>query len=115
MRALSIDLRERIIAAFRAGGTTKKAIAERFGVSYGAVRNLIAQWEETGKIAPRYSNCTGRPAKIGSQEQERLRELVDTRPDMTLEELRDAVGVDCTPEAIHYALKRMGITFKKRR
>ena len=113
--ALSIDLRERIIAAFGQGGLNRVEIAERFSVSYGAVRNLIALWRETGGVTPRYDRCSGRPPKIGAAEQERLRGLLASRCDMTLEELRDAASLDCTPEAVCLALGRMGLTYKKRR
>ena len=113
--ALSIDLRERIIAAFEQGGLNRVQIAERFSVSYGAVCNLISLWRETGGVAPRYDRCSGRPPKIGPAEQERLRALLASRCDMTLVELRDAAGLDCTPEAVCLALGRMGLTYKKRR
>lgn len=115
MRALSIDLRQRIISAYQAGCTNKKELSRRFEVSYGAVRNLVGRWLESGDLTPRYANCTGRPAKIGRTQQDRLRELVAADNDLTLEQLRDAAGLDCTPEAVHYALGRMGITYKKRR
>ncbi len=115
MRALSIDLRQRIVSAYETGATNKKELSRRFGVSYGAVRNLLSLWKENGDVAPRYGNCMGRPRKIGDAEELRLRELVTHRPDMTLVELRDAAGLDCTPEAVHYALKRMGMSLKKRR
>ena len=34
---------------------------------------------------------------------------------MTLAELRDALGLDCTVQAVFYALDGMGLTYKKRR
>jgi transposase len=33
---------------------------------------------------------------------------------MTLKELREALGLDCSLPAIHYALSDMGLTYKKR-
>jgi transposase len=36
------------------------------------------------------------------------------KPDLTLKELRAAVRLNCTLPAIHYALKKMGLTYKKR-
>jgi transposase len=44
-----------------------------------------------------------------------LKRLLRENPDLTLEELRDALGVDCTIQAIHYVLADMGLTYKKRR
>ena len=111
--ALSIDLRKRIISAFEAGELNRRQIAQRFCVSYGSVRNLIALWRETGDVSPRYGRCVGRPPKIGPRQQEKLRELLASRCDMTLEELRDGLGLDCTVQAVHLALGRMGLTYKK--
>lgn len=33
---------------------------------------------------------------------------------MTLEELREITALDCTPQAIHVVLVKMGLTYKKR-
>ena len=44
-----------------------------------------------------------------------MRQLLGKKPDLTLKELRLAVGLDCTLPAIHYALDKMGLTYKKRR
>jgi transposase len=44
-----------------------------------------------------------------------MRTLLSKKPDLTLKELREALELDCTLPAIHYALSRMGLTYKKRR
>ena len=112
MKALSLDLRQRIVAAYDGGLQTQKQIAERFGVSESSVKKLLRQRRDTGDIGTRYSNC-GAPRKILEEHEAQLRDLLEVRPDMTLEELRDAAGVECTIQAVHYALLRMGITYKK--
>ena len=43
-----------------------------------------------------------------------MRTLLGRKPDLTLRELRQAVGLECTLPAIHYALKKLGLTYKKR-
>ena len=114
MGTLSTDLRERIVAAYDRGEGTRQDIARRYDVSLGMVKKLLQQRQRTGDIAPRH-RFSGRKGKIVGPYQERLRALVRECPDMTLEELRDALGLDCTPQAIHYALCRMGLPLKKRR
>ena len=113
MSALSLDLRKRIVAAFDRGGRKQKEVAELFSVSAGTVSKLLRQRRDTGDLSPLYSNCKGKP-KILAADEQRLRELVSAKPDMTLTELRDGAGLNCTIQAVHYALGRMGITFKKR-
>ncbi len=44
----------------------------------------------------------------------RLAELVRQRPDATIRELHALLGVDCVESAVCMALKRLGLTLKKR-
>lgn len=114
MATLSQDLRERIVAAYDRGDGTRQQIAARYNVSLGMVKKLLQQRRRTGDIAPRHRYSGAKP-KITPEHQRRLVQLVDNQPDMTLAELREAIGVSCTPQAIHYALERMGLPLKKRR
>lgn len=114
MATLSYDLRERIVAAYDRGDGTRQQVADRYNVSLGMVKKLLQQRRRTGDIGARH-RFSGRKPKITPKHQERLKRLVRDRPDMTLEELRAAIGVECTLPAIHYALRRMGLSLKKRR
>jgi putative transposase len=109
MAAYSMDLRKRVLADSDAGLPTKQ-VAEKYGVSRTWVRSLKQRRRETGNIAPRVP--TGRPRKI---DREQLAALVKRYPDATLVELRDRLGVDCSPTAIWMALDAMRISFKKKR
>ena len=114
MATLSNDLRKRIVAAYDRGDGTRLQIAERYNVSLGMVKKLLEQRRRTGDISPRH-RYSGRKPKITLKHQRQLKRLVRQHPDMTLEELRDATGLSCTPQAIHYVLERMGLPLKKRR
>jgi transposase len=114
MATISTDLRKRIVAAYDRGDGTRQQIADRYDVSLGMVKKLLLQRQRTGDIAPRH-RFSGRKPKITPQHQQRLRRLVSDYPDMTLEELRDAIGIECTVPAIYYALCRLGLPLKKRR
>jgi transposase len=114
MATISKDLRERIVAAYDRGDGTRQQIADRYDVSLGLVKKLLQQRRRTGDIAPRH-RFSGRKPKITGQHQQRLKRLVRDHPDMTLEELREAIRIKCTLPAIHYALCRMGLPLKKRR
>jgi len=112
-KPLSLDLRERILAAYDLGGVTQQQVADRFAVSRESVKKLLRQRREIGDIRPQvYKN--GAQPKITSTHRERLCELLQENPDLTLEVLREKLGVDCTIQAIHYVLKDMGISYKKR-
>ena len=53
MRAYSIDLRERVVAACDARDGTREQIAARFSVSVAWIRRLLQRRRETGSIAPK--------------------------------------------------------------
>lgn len=114
MATLSNDLRERIVAACDRGEGTREQIAARYNVSLGMVKKLLQQRRKTGELGSRHSH-SGRKPTITPKHERQLRRLVGERPDMTLEELRDATGLPVTPQAIHYALQRMELSLKKRR
>lgn len=114
MATLSVDLRERILAAYDRGEGTRDQVARRFGVSLGMVKKLLQQRRQTGDISPRHHR-SGRKPRIQASHRMKLRRLLGEKPDLTLEELRSALELDCTLQAIHYVLVDMGLTYKKRR
>jgi len=114
MATLSQDLRERIVAAYDRGDGTRQEIADRFDVSLAMVKKLLYQRKKTGDIGNRHRFSGAKP-KIGPSHRKQLKRLVRDQPDLTLEELRDAIEVDCTPQAVFYVLEDMGLTLKKRR
>lgn len=109
-----MDLRQRILSAYDRGDATRDQIARRFEVSLGMVKKLIHQRRHTGCIEPRHRN-SGRKPKILDSHKREMKALLREKSDLTLEELRSKLGLDCTIQAIHYALADMGMTYKKRR
>ena len=114
MHAFSTDLRERIVAAYDQGGSTQPQVAARFGVSLGLVKKLLSQRRRVGHVTP-LGHRGGHPPKIRKTHLRRLRALVRKQPDLTLEQLRAASGLPCSLVAIHRALVKAGLTYKKRR
>ncbi len=113
MKALSMDLRERILKAYERGDSTREQVARRFSVSLGMVKKLVSRQKQGGEIGARYDRC-GRKPRIMETHRKALREMLAGKPDLTLKELREALGLDCTLPAIHYVLADMGLTYKKR-
>ena len=114
LRTTSLDLRERILAAYDAGEGTRDDMARRFRVSLGMVKKLLAQRRHTGCIAPRH-HLAGRKPRIVAAHQRTMRALLGKKPDLTLRELRAGLGLECSLQAIHVVLGKMGLTYKKRR
>jgi transposase len=113
MRTLSLDLRERILSTYDRKEGTRLEIAARYRVSLGMVKKLLQQRRRTGDIRPRHYRSGRKPTILPGHEQQ-MRALLARKPDLTLQELRQAVALNCTLPAIHYALERIGLTYKKR-
>jgi transposase len=114
MATFSLDLRQRILASYDNEEGTRDQIARRYRVSLGMVKKLLQQRRRTGCIKPRH-HLAGRKPKIVAQHRVAIRKHLQRKPDLTLAELRDAVGLACTLPALHYVLADMGLTYKKRR
>jgi transposase len=113
MRTISLDLRERILASYDQKEGTREEIAQRYRVSLGMVKKLLQRRRHAGDIGPRYHRCGRKPGRVAAHRQT-FRQLLGRKPDMTLEELRQATALNCTLPAIHYVLEKMGLTYKKR-
>lgn len=110
MKPYSMDLRERVMAAYDAGRQTRE-IAQTFDVSPAWARRLKQHRRERGDIIPR----AGGGKQTPKVDLIRLRELVEQKPDATLAELRESLKVGCALWTICKALKKLKLTYKKSR
>jgi len=106
----SEDLRRRVLAAYDRGDQTKQ-VAERLQVSPAWARRVKQRRNQHGEVKPR-PRGGAREIKIDRVALERL---VRQRPDATLAELRQRLGVSCALSALHKVLNTMAFSFKKRR
>jgi transposase len=111
MGPLSNDLRERIVAAVDHDEGSRREIARRFRVSVSFLTRLLKLRRETGSFDPRPHGGGQTPA-LDREALERLRGLVNERPDATLKELRDRLGVVGSIMIVWRALKKLDITRK---
>ncbi len=113
MKTLSLDLRERIVAAYDAQEGTREEIAGRFRVSLGIVKKLLQQRRKTNDLGHRH-RYSGRKAKVLPEYGEKLASLIAAQPDLTLTQIKEKLTMPCTVPAVHYALVALGLTYKKR-
>lgn len=112
MKALSMDLRERIVSSYDEGTETQEQVATRYRVSFAVVKKLLALRRRTGSVAP--VGHRGGPKSMFTPTRRRyIEQLVRQRPDITLAELREALGLSCALSTLHYVLKAMKLSFKK--
>lgn len=114
--ALSIDLRERIVTAYRKGGGTYAEIAARFEVGEATVSRLLRRYRERGHVR-RDPRGGGVPFKIAPALYPQLRKFVAARSDSTVERLRHGwqalYGVRVSRSAMQRAMHKAGLTWKK--
>src|SRR3954469_2838266 len=103
MEALSLDLRERVVAAYDEGTRSQPEIAEDFGVSLSFITKLLRRRTLTGGIAAK-PRSGGHASAIDAKAEADLRAIVREDPDATLSELGDALaerrGVRCSVPVI---------------
>src|SRR5262249_57610272 len=100
MKALSMDLRQRVVAASDRGEGTPREIAARFAVSLAWVYRLLQRRRQTGSIAPKPHGGGQRPA-FDADADGRLRRAVADRPDATLPELPHSPRAPSRPPPAH--------------
>lgn len=114
MRALSMDLRERIVSAYQSQEGSYAVLAVRFAVSRAVVGKFVRQHREQGTLAPQV-HLRGRKAAIRGQLLEQLRKHLAEHPDATLHERIEALGLSCAVNTMWTTLRRLGWRYKKSR
>ena len=114
-RALSEDLRERVIGAIDAG-LSRRAAAERFGVSISSAVRWMAEHRRTGASKARPQGGDKRSRRIEAFA-DAIIAAVRERPDLTLVETADWLlvehGLRVAPSSVWRFFDRHGLTFKK--
>ena len=117
MRAYSLDLRQKIVETYHAGGISQRKLAKRFCVAPSFVQKLLKQHRDTGSIAPKI-RAKQTPPKLNPQQLEVLKALVEEKNDATLEELRQqlhqATGVLIGRSTVDRMLRKLNLTRKKK-
>ncbi|MCB9683338.1 MAG: transposase [Alphaproteobacteria bacterium] len=117
-KALSLDLRTRVVQAYLNGTETQQQVADRFGVGVASLVRWLRLQRESGSLKPRPSD--GAPApKLDANGLQVLAGLVAEQNDLTNAEyamqLEDLLGITVSRSTVIRAFKRLGYTRKKRR
>ena len=117
MKAYSVDLRERIVAAYKEGNESQPQIAERFQVSASMVQRLLRRYRESGSCEPR-AHGGGASAKLNPAQMLQVAQMIDADNDATLDELCEQVmnelEVKVSRATMGRITQRLNLTRKKR-
>ncbi len=116
MKAYSLDLRQRIIAAIDTG-LPHQQVAERFGVSRATVTRLVRLRRQTGMLAPRPR--PGRPSQLGAALDAGLLPQLQAQPDASLaahcQRWQETTGCTVSLATMRRAIRRADWTVKTSR
>lgn len=114
--AYSVDLRQRILDAYKAKEGSQRQLAKRFKVSLSFVRDLMRQYREQKTVQPK-PHGGGAVAKIGATERNRIVQWVKQQPDLLLWELCDRLEKECSikvgTSTMWRTLAEMNLSIKK--
>ena len=117
MKAYSVDLREKIVAAHIEKHNSIRKVASIFSVSKSLVQKLVKQQKVDGNLQPKQPGKPRLSYLINAEVE--LREIVAEHSDATLVELceffADKTGNWVSRSAMCKALQRLGLNRKKKR
>ena len=117
MKALSNDLRQRILDAYDAGEGSIRTLAERFAINKNTLRTWLACRRQTGRTTPLSVGSHLAPT-LDAAGRTQLLGLLGEKNDRTQQELADEMGrrygIRLSRATVGRVLARLGITRKKK-
>ena len=106
------EARELLVKGYEKSGDAE-AIAQAYSVSERTVYRLVQQKRETGSVALRTSQRGRKPTLTGADKQN-IRQCVEERPDITINEIREKLQLTASYSTVERAIQAMGYTLKKK-
>ena len=117
-RAYEDDLRRKIFEAHAQGHGSFRKLASVFGVSLGYVEKIFRQRQASGQ-PERVPYRPGPKSRLSPETAARIMELVATRPDLTIAEVRERLaadhGVKMSWSMVRLWVLGLGLRLKKNR
>lgn len=110
MKPYSGEFRREVLAACDSGRGTRET-ANRFGVSESWVRRIKQERREQNKVAPA---TTRRRTPLWAALADRIREVIEQTPDLTIRELKAELKTDLSVSTLCVALQKLRLTIKKK-
>lgn len=115
-KALSLDLRERVVVALRGGMSIREA-GRQFSIGEATAGRWHRQWKATGSLEPKRQG--GRSGSVLDEHESLILEMAcEGEKDTTLAEMAERLEAECGvkvhPTTIWYWLDARGVSYKKR-
>lgn len=118
MKAYSLDLRERVVAAYQNGFESIREVSEQFQVSASFLKKMLARHRGNGDLTPR-GHGGGKPKTLTEAHRKWLLRTVLAEPDITLADLRERINekkkIFVSVPTLSRELRAMNLRRKKNR
>jgi transposase len=111
MSIASPEIRKIALEAYLSGKATQQQLADILGFHRTAIVRWVREYKKDGRLEPQVRGHMSRAFSL--EERERLAAMIKDKPDLTLEEIREAFAKNCSLMAVHRELKRLGLRYKK--
>lgn len=105
------EVRKKAITAYRSGKGTQQQVADMYGIHLNTLKNWLKDYEAEGRLEPRPRGHM--PQTFSEDEKQKIHDMILQKSDITLEEIRAAIGKNCSLMAVHRELVRQGFKYKK--
>src|ERR1044072_8354335 len=116
MRAYSLDLRQKVVAAYARGESTIDEIASLFSLGPTFIKKMLRLHREGGDLSP-LPHGGGHTPKLSNKHLHLLRAEIKRNNDLTIEELRDLLrdkdGLEVSQPTVSRVLARLNLPRKK--
>ena len=117
MKAYSLDLRQKIVESYEAGGISQRQVATQFRVSPFFVVKVLRLHRRGEQLQAKRRGGRVKPL-LTAEMREYLRNLLAVQNDLSLAELSSLIesefGLKVSPPTVCRALQRMNLRRKKR-
>ncbi len=115
-KALSMDLRKRVVAAYETGKGTQEEVARQFSIGVATLVRLVSLKRKPGKLEPK-PHAGGQKPRLTEADLDELKDVVKEKPDLTraefAEALEERIPKKVSVDIIQRALKLIDYTYKK--
>ena len=115
-RPLSVELREKVVSAYKKGLGSTSEIAEMFSITQRTVFRFLKLDRERGDLSP--TPIPGRPPILNAENLAIIKKIVLANADETLDQYRsrfyNETGIDVSAVTIHNACNILNLNRKKK-
>ena len=108
---LNNETRELLVEAYK--NYTAKELSEIFNIHVSSVYRIVKQKRDTGCVKLQ-TNKRGRKSVLTEKDLKNISGLIDSQPDITINEIIEKLELKATNETVRKAVIKMGYKYKKK-